>query len=248
MFILKIKKEIKETEEEIKKKEENKKKMEEEIKKMKDGNKQIVELKKNIEELNTKIEELNNKLIELNKKLNKPKPNPGMKEITDKETQSSGKVYLLREMPEMEKDLKISVPQARLIHGNEVMNFEVEYTPDQASYWYGGKYLFSFSFPEDFPYKPPKVMCKTKIYHPNIDYDGNVCLNMLKDDWNATYTALSCVSGVYYLFSEPNPNDPLNHDVAKIMRDNLSQFKDNVKRTLRGGYQFGQDFPRFTKY
>ena len=163
-----------------------------------------------------------------------------MEEITDKETQSSGKIYLTKEMPEMEKDLKINVPQARLIRkGKEVMNFEVEYTPDKASYWYGGKYLFSFSFPDDFPYKPPKVMCKTKIYHPNIDYDGNVCLNMLKDDW---------VSGVYYLFSEPNPNDPLNHDVAKIMRDNLNQFKDNVKRTLRGGYQFGQDFPRFTKY
>ena len=172
-----------------------------------------------------------------------------MEEIIDKETQSSGKIYLTKEMPEMEKDLKINVPQARLIrHGKEVMNFEVEYTPDQASYWYGGKYLFTFSFPDDFPYKPPKVMCKTKIYHPNIDYDGNVCLNMLKDDWNATYTALSCVSGVYYLFSEPNPNDPLNHEVAKIMRDNLNQFKDNVKRTLRGGYQFGQDFPRFTKY
>ncbi len=157
--------------------------------------------------------------------------------------------YLTRQIQEVESELKNCVPQARFIrHGNEIMNLEVEYTPDQASYWYGGKYLFSFSFPDDFPYKPPKVMCKTKIYHPNIDYDGNVCLNMLKDDWNATYTALSCVSGVYYLFSEPNPNDPLNHDVAKIMRDNLNQFKDNVKRTLRGGYQFGQDFPRFTKY
>ena len=168
-----------------------------------------------------------------------------MEEITDKETQSSGKVYLLREMPEMEKDLKISVPQARLIHGNEVMNFEVEYTPDQASYWYGGKYLFSFSFPDDFPYKPPKVMCKTKIYHPNIDFDGNVCLNMLKDDWNPTYTGTSCVAGVYYLFVEPNPNDPLNHEVAKLMRENKEQFKENVKKTIRGGYHFGQDFPRF---
>ena len=151
--------------------------------------------------------------------------------------------YLTRQIQEVESELKNCVPQARFIrHGNEIMNLEVEYTPDQASYWYGGKYLFSFSYPEDFPYEPPKVMCKTKIYHPNIDYDGNVCLNMLKDDWNATYTALSYI---FYLFSEPNPNDPLNHDAAKIMRDNLNQFKDNVKRTLRGGYQFGQEFPKF---
>ena len=60
------------------------------------------------------------------------------------ETPSNGKIFLTREMPEMEKDLQISVPQARLIRQeNEVMNFEVEYTPDKSSYWYGGKYLFS---------------------------------------------------------------------------------------------------------
>ena len=173
----------------------------------------------------------------------------GMKEITKTNPKSTGELFLTREMPEIESELKTNVPQARLIrHGREVMNFDVEYTPDQSSYWHGGKYVFSFTFPDEFPNKPPKVMCKTKIYHPNIDYDGNVCLNMLKEDWNPTYTGLSCIAGVYQLFVEPNPNDPLNHEVAKLMRDNKEQFKENVKRTLRGGYQFGQDFPRFKKY
>ena len=169
-----------------------------------------------------------------------------MEEITEKETTSDGKIKLTKEMPEIEKELPISVPQARLIRNKgEIMDFEVEYTPDKASYWHGGKYLFSFHFPDNYPFNPPKVMCKTKIYHPNIDYDGNVCLNMLKDDWNPTYTGTSCVAGVYYLFVEPNPNDPLNHEVAKLMRENKEQFKENVKRTLKGGYLFGQQFPRF---
>ena len=168
-----------------------------------------------------------------------------MKEITE-ETSSDGKIKLTKEFPEIEKELPMQVPQARLIHNkNDIMNFEVEYTPDKTSFWYGGKYLFSFHFPDNYPFNPPKVMCKTKIYHPNIDYDGNVCLNMLKDDWNPTYTGTSCVAGVYYLFVEPNPNDPLNHEVAKIMRENPAQFKENVKKTLKGGYLFGQQFPRF---
>ena len=149
-------------------------------------------------------------------------------------------------MPEIEKELPQSVPQARLIRQpNNIMDFEVEYTPDPDSYWYGGTYLFSFHFPDDYPLTPPKVMCQTKIYHPNIDFNGNVCLNILKKDWVPTLTLIDCILGVYQLFIEPNPNDPLNHDVAKIMRDNLNQFKDNVKRTLRGGYQFGQEFPKF---
>ena len=165
------------------------------------------------------------------------------------EKQSDGKIHLTKEMPNLIKNLPKDVPQARLIRQQgSVVDFEVEYTPDSGSYWYGGKYLFSFHFPDDFPFSPPKVMCKTKIYHPNIDYDGNVCLNMLKEDWNPTYTGESSIAGVYQLFVEPNPNDPLNHDVAKIMRDNMDLFKENVKKTLRGGYLFGQDFPRFKKY
>ena len=173
------------------------------------------------------------------------KKNKQMEEITEKET-SEGEIRLTKEMPDIEKELPLSVPQARLIRNKgQIKDFEVEYTPDKGSYWQGGKYLFSFHFPDNYPYNPPKVMCKTKIYHPNIDYDGNVCLNMLKDDWNPTYTGTSCIAGVYYLFVEPNPNDPLNHEVAKLMREDKEQFKENLKRTLKGGYLFGQQFPLF---
>ena len=168
-----------------------------------------------------------------------------MEEKTE-ESISRGKLKLTKEMPYTERELPISVPQAKLIRNkNNIMDFDIEYTPDASSFWYGGKYLFSFHFPDDYPISGPKVMCKTKIYHPNIDYDGNVCLNMLKDDWTPAYTVVSCAAGVYYLFVEPNPNDPLNHEVAKIMRENKDQFKENVKTTLKGGFLFGQQFPYF---
>ena len=169
-----------------------------------------------------------------------------MEEITEQETSSMGKIRLTKDMPDIIKEIPISVPQARLIRDKKnVMEFEVEYTPDKESFWYGGKYIFSFHFSDEYPIEPPKVMCKTKIYHPNIDYDGNVCLNMLKDDWKPVFTGTTIISGVYYLFVEPNPSDPLNHDVAKIMRENKEEFKENVKKTLRGGNLFGQTFPRF---
>ena len=171
-----------------------------------------------------------------------------MEEIFEN-TKSNGEIFLIKQMPEIEEELRLNVPQARFIkESNKIMDFNVEYKPDSDSYWYGGKYLFSFHFTDDFPNEPPKVLCKTKIYHPNIDYDGNVCLNILKEDWKPVFSASKCIAAVYQLFVEPNPNDPLNHDVAKLMRDNIEQFKVNVKRTLRGGYQFGQEFPRFTEY
>ena len=81
-----------------------------------------------------------------------------MKEITEEST-SDGKIKLTKEMPEIEKELPISVPQARLIRKkNDIMNFEVEYTPDSSSYWYGGKYLFTFHFPDNYPFNLSQKM------------------------------------------------------------------------------------------
>ena len=176
------------------------------------------------------------------------KKKKGMEEKIDTNTKSLGELRLEKEIAEIEMNLKTTVPQACFIKKDELKKFEVEYTPDKSSFWYGGKYLFTFDYPDDYPDKPPKVLCKTKIYHPNIDYNGNVCLNMLKEDWTPIFNVNAVIAGVYYLFVVPNPNDPLNHDVAKIMRDDQNLFAENVKRTLRGGYQFGQDFPKFTNY
>lgn len=47
-----------------------------------------------------------------------------------------------------------------------------------------GTYLFSLSFwsqvGQGYPHDPPKVKCETMVYHPNIDLEGNVCLNILR--------------------------------------------------------------------
>lgn len=50
----------------------------------------------------------------------------------------------------------------------------------------------------------------SQIYHPNIDYEGNVCLNILREDWNPVLNLNSIMVGLQYLFLEPNANDPLN--------------------------------------
>ena len=165
----------------------------------------------------------------------------------EKETYSAGKLQFKKELG----DLPNVLPQAKYEPNKDpknFMNFTVTYTPERDSYWFGGKYKFSFEVSDQYPFSPPKVMCLTKIYHPNIDFQGNVCLNILKEDWKPTLTIATCLAGVYFLFTDPNPNDPLNHQAADVMRENLEQFKQNIKRSLKGGYCFGQEFPRFTSY
>ena len=68
------------------------------------------------------------------------------------------------------------------------------------SFYRGGAFLFSFAVPIAYPHEPPKVKCLTKVYHPNIDLDGNVCLNILREDWKPVLTVTSIVYGLNFLF------------------------------------------------
>ena len=62
---------------------------------------------------------------------------------------------------------------------DNLLHFVVTVKPDEG-YYKGGKFVFSFNVPGVYPHEPPKVKCTQKVYHPNLDYDGNVCLNILR--------------------------------------------------------------------
>ena len=58
----------------------------------------------------------------------------------------------------------------------------------------------------------PKVLCETLVYHPNIDMEGHVCLNILREDWKPVLTITSVIMGLQFLMLEPNADDPLNKE------------------------------------
>lgn len=126
---------------------------------------------------------------------------------------------------------------------NDLTNFIVTVTPD-SGYWLGAKYTFSFVIPPLYPHEAPKVTCKTKIYHPNINLEGNVCLNILREDWKPVLDINAVIYGLIYLFYEPNPDDPLNREAADLFRNNRNEFARVVKRTLQGQSHAGVQFDR----
>lgn len=47
-----------------------------------------------------------------------------------------------------------------------------------------GAFRIEIIFPTEYPFKPPKITFKTKIYHPNIDEKGQVCLPVISaENW-----------------------------------------------------------------
>jgi len=126
---------------------------------------------------------------------------------------------------------------------NDLTSFGVSITPD-SGFWKNATYNFKFDIPDHYPHTPPKVHCETKIYHPNINLEGKVCLNILREDWKPVLDINAVIYGLIFLFYEPNPDDPLNHESAELFRKDVKHFERLVQRTLRGGMMDGVHFDR----
>jgi len=75
-------------------------------------------------------------------------------------------------------------------------------------------YKLELFLPEEYPMTPPKVRFMTKIYHPNVDRLGRICLDVLKDKWSPALQIRTVLISIQALMSAPNPDDPLNNEAA----------------------------------
>ncbi|KAI9761295.1 MAG: Chk1 protein kinase [Chaenotheca gracillima] len=89
----------------------------------------------------------------------------------------------------------------------------------------GLTFKLSFDFPQSYPYAPPAVVFKTPIYHPNVDFSGRICLDILKDKWSAVYNVQSVLLSLQSLLGEPNNASPLNGQAAELWDKDPAEYK-----------------------
>ncbi|KAJ7332287.1 hypothetical protein JRQ81_014467 [Phrynocephalus forsythii] len=92
------------------------------------------------------------------------------------------------------------------------------------------RYKVSLEFPSGYPYNAPTVKFLTPCYHPNVDLQGNICLDILKDKWSALYDVRTILLSIQSLLGEPNIESPLNTDAAELWK-NQTAYKKHLHET-----------------
>ena len=94
--------------------------------------------------------------------------------------------------------------------------------PDDSPYS-GGVFFLDIHFPADYPFKPPKVSFTTRIYHCNINSNGGICLDILKEQWSPALTVSKVLLSICSLLTDANPEDPLVPEIAQMYKNNRTQ-------------------------
>ncbi|GFQ94426.1 ubiquitin-conjugating enzyme E2 L3 [Trichonephila clavata] len=101
--------------------------------------------------------------------------------------------------------------------------------PDSVPY-NKGAFRIEINFPAEYPFKPPKITFKTKIYHPNIDEKGQVCLAIISsENWKPATKADQVIQALVALVNDPEPHHPLRADLAEEYSKDKKKFFKNAE-------------------
>jgi ubiquitin-conjugating enzyme E2 D/E len=135
---------------------------------------------------------------------------------------------LQREYTEIQQD-----PPANCTAGpandTDFFNWDAMIFGPSDSPYSGGLFHLTIRFPSDYPFKPPIIVFKTKIYHPNINSAGGICLDILKNQWSPALTISKVLLSILSLLTDANPNDPLVPEIADLYRRDRPAYDEKAR-------------------
>jgi ubiquitin-conjugating enzyme E2 D/E len=137
-----------------------------------------------------------------------------------------------KEYRDLQKDPPANT-SAGPVNESDMFNWKATIMGPEDSPYAGGLFFLNIHFPTDYPFKPPKVQFTTKIFHPNINSNGGICLDILKDQWSPALTISKVLLSICSLLTDPNPDDPLVPEIAQMYKKDRKKFDETAKQWTR---------------
>ncbi|XP_043742895.1 ubiquitin-conjugating enzyme E2 D4 isoform X1 [Cervus elaphus] len=138
---------------------------------------------------------------------------------------SGGKMALKRiqkELTDLQRDPPAQCSAGPV--GDDLFHWQATIMGPNDSPYQGGVFFLTIHFPTDYPFKPPKVVFTTKIYHPNINSNGSICLDILRSQWSPALTVSKVLLSICSLLCDPNPDDPLVPEIAHTYKADREKY------------------------
>jgi ubiquitin-conjugating enzyme E2 D len=113
--------------------------------------------------------------------------------------------------------------------GSDMRHWEATILGPSESPYAGGIYSLEIIFPTNYPFKPPKIRFVTPIYHPNINKQGSICLDILNINWSPVLSITKLLLSICSLLTDPNPDDPLDEEIADLYINNKEMYFQNAR-------------------
>ncbi|CAK9785844.1 uncharacterized protein COLE_01714 [Cutaneotrichosporon oleaginosum] len=104
-----------------------------------------------------------------------------------------------------------------------------------------GSFRLTLTFTDAYPNKPPTVRFVSRMFHPNIYNNGELCLDILQNRWSPTYDVAAILTSVQSLLNDPNPSSPANVEAATLFKDNKQEYERRVKITVEQSWVDDED-------
>ncbi|XP_030445178.2 ubiquitin-conjugating enzyme E2-17 kDa-like [Syzygium oleosum] len=132
-----------------------------------------------------------------------------------------------KELKDLQKDPPVSCSAGPV--ADDMFHWQATIMGPTDSPFAGGVFLVSIHFPPDYPFKPPKVSFRTKVFHPNINSNGSICLDILKEQWSPALTISKVLLSICSLLTDPNPDDPLVPEIAHMYKTDRAKYETTAR-------------------
>ena len=133
-----------------------------------------------------------------------------------------------KELEEMQKNPPENC-SAGLVNERDPYEWRATIIGPEGSPYQGGIFYLKIHLSADYPFKAPHITFITKIYHCNVNANGSICLDILKDKWSPALTISKALLSICSLIDDPNPNDPLVFEIAELLLKNKIQHDMNAR-------------------